>query len=390
MNFDEIIDRRGTDCIKYDAPIQQGWAKDTLPLWVADMDFPAPAAVGEALREMTRPGIFGYQLAGADYISSVTGWFDRRFGWKPEADWLVETPGVVFALCTAVRAFTKPGDAVMMLLPVYPHFFEAATDNGRRVVSSQLKPGINGRYEIDFDEVERLMDKEKPRLFILCSPHNPVGRVWTEEELRRLGELCFARNIPVVADEIHCDFTYPGHPHTPFLSLGPAFEQNGVSCTAPSKTFNLAGLQDSNIFIPNPMMRAAFQRKLRAQGVFGVNSAGRAAAKAAYDHGESWLRELLTYLRENDDFLRDFLARELPRLKAAPLEGTYLAWVDARELGLSDGELSALLRDKAHVRLNPGAEYGAGGEGFLRFNLACPRSTLRLALERIRDAVKEL
>ena len=309
---------------------------------------------------------------------------------KPEADWLVETPGVVFALCTAVRAFTKPGDAVMMLLPVYPHFFEAATDNGRRVVSSQLKPGINGRYEIDFDEVERLMDEEKPRLFILCSPHNPVGRVWTEEELRRLGELCFARNIPVVADEIHCDFTYPGHPHTPFLSLGPAFEQNGVSCTAPSKTFNLAGLQDSNIFIPNPMMRAAFQRKLRAQGVFGVNSAGRAAAKAAYDHGESWLRELLTYLRENDDFLRDFLARELPRLKAAPLEGTYLAWVDARELGLSAGELSALLRDKAHVRLNPGAEYGAGGEGFLRFNLACPRSTLRLALERIRDAVKEL
>lgn len=390
MNFDELIDRRGTDCVKYDAPIQQGWAEDTLPLWVADMDFPAPAAVGEALREMTRPGIFGYQLAGADYISSVTGWFDRRFGWKPEADWLVETPGVVFALCTAVRAFTKPGDAVMMLLPVYPHFFEAATDNGRRVVSSQLKPGINGRYEIDFDEVERLMDEEKPRLFILCSPHNPVGRVWTEEELRRLGELCFARNIPVVADEIHCDFTYPGHPHTPFLSLGPAFEQNGVSCTAPSKTFNLAGLQDSNIFIPNPMMRAAFQRELRAQGTFGVNSAGRAAAKAAYDHGESWLRELLAYLRENDDFLRDFLARELPQLKAAPLEGTYLAWVDARGLGLSDGELSALLRDKAHVRLNPGAEYGAGGEGFLRFNLACPRSTLRLALERIRDAVKEL
>lgn len=390
MNFDEKIDRRGTDCIKYDAPIQQGWAEDTLPLWVADMDFPAPAAVGEALREMTRPGIFGYQLAGEDYVSSVTGWFERRFGWKPEADWLVETPGVVFALCTAVRAFTKPGDAVMMLLPVYPHFFEAATDNGRRVVGSQLKPGINGRYEIDFDEVERLMDEEKPRLFILCSPHNPVGRVWTEEELRRLGELCFARNIPVVADEIHCDFTYPGHPHTPFLSLGPAFEQNGISCTAPSKTFNLAGLQDSNIFIPNPLMRAAFQRELRAQGAFGVNSAGRAAAKAAYDHGESWLRELLAYLRENDAFLRDFLAQELPQLKAAPLEGTYLAWVDARGLGLSDEALSALLRDKAHVRLNPGAEYGAGGEGFLRFNLACPRSTLQLALERIRDAVKEL
>ena len=390
MNFDEKYDRRGTDCIKYDAPLRQGWAEDTLPLWVADMDFPAPTAVGEALRALTAPGIYGYQLTGADYTASVTGWFERRFGWKPEADWLVETPGVVFALCTAVRALTKPGDAVMMLLPVYPHFFEAATDNGRRVVSSQLKPGINGRYEIDFDEVERVLDEEKPRLFILCSPHNPVGRVWTEEEQRRLGELCFARNIPVVADEIHCDFTYPGHPHTPFLSLGPAFEQNGISCTAPSKTFNLAGLQDSNIFIPNPVMRAAFQRELRAQGAFGVNSAGRAAAKAAYDHGESWLRELLAYLRENDAWLRDFLARELPQLKAAPLEGTYLAWVDARGLGLSDAELDDLLRNKAHVRLNPGAEYGAGGEGFLRINLACPRTTLQAAMERIRDAVQAL
>ncbi len=217
--FDTVYDRRGTDCVKYDLIDVQHRPADTLPLWVADMDFPAPACVGEALRRMTEPGIYGYALSGESYRRSVAGWFDRRFGWRPEPDWLVETPGVVFALCTAVRAFTRPGDGVMVLLPVYPHFFQAAEDNGRRVVASRLK-SVDGRWEIAFDEGERLMDAEQPKLLILCSPHNPIGRVWTREELLRLGGLCLARGITVVADEIHCDFTYPGHPHTPYLSLG--------------------------------------------------------------------------------------------------------------------------------------------------------------------------
>lgn len=388
--FDTLYDRRGTGSVKYDLMKYEGRPEDTLPLWVADMDFPAPECVGEALKNLAQPGIFGYAFPEEAYKQAVAGWFGRRFGWRPDTDWLVETPGVVFALCTAVKAFTQPRDGVMCLLPVYPHFFEAAIDNGRRPVYGHLKQGPEGRYEIDFEELEQLLDQEQPKLFILCSPHNPVGRVWSREELERLGRLCFDRGVLVVADEIHCDFTYPDHPHTPFLSLGPEFEQNAIACTAPSKTFNLAGLQCSNIFIPNPQLRKTFERELAAQGMSGNNTPGRAACQAVYEQGEPWLEELLVYLRGNYEFLRDFVARELPQLKVFPLEGTYLAWVDARGLGLDKAGLEDLLRNKARVWLSDGAGYGQDGEGFWRFNLACPRKTLAAALERIRDAVESL
>ena len=388
MDFDRVYDRRGTNCFKYDPIPLQGMPEDTLPLWVADMDFPAPACVGEAVRALTQPGIYGYGFGGAEHFAAIRGWFGRRFGWQVEEDWLVETPGVVFALCTAVRALTAPGDGVMMLLPVYNHFFEAAVDNGRRAVCSRLKQR-DGRWEIDFDEVERLMDEEKPRLFLLCSPHNPVGRVWRREELLRLGRLCFARGITVVSDEIHSDFVYPGHRHIPFLSLGEEFRQRAMACTAPSKTFNLAGLQCSNLFIPNGELRAAFRRELTAQGAGSVNVFGRAACRAVYEQGEPWLEELLVYLRGNYELLRDFIGRELPVLKVSPLEGTYLAWVDARELGLDAAARADLLRSKARVWLSDGAAYGENGAGFWRVNLACPRSVLRQALERLRDAINE-
>lgn len=380
--FDEIYDRRGTGSVKYDLLEAEGWAEDTLPLWVADMDFPAPDCVGEALRALTRPGIFGYAFPEEGYRQAVAGWFDCRFGWRPETDWLVEAPGVVFALCTAVRAFTQPGDGVLCLPPVYPHFFEAAEDNGRRPVFCPLK-SVKGRYEIDFDGLEQVLEREKPRLLLFCSPHNPVGRVWTRGELERLGRLCLEHGVIVAADEIHCDFTYPGHPHTPFLSLGPEFAANAIACTAPSKTFNLAGLQCSNLFIPNPALREAFRRELTAQGYSGGNTAGRAACRAAYERGEGWLEELLAYLRGNYAFLKAFLERELPALTVSPLEGTYLAWVDAR--GLGPEGLDGLLR-RSRVWFNAGAGFGPGGEGFWRVNLACPRSTLERALERLRDA----
>ena len=388
MDFDRIYDRRGTNCFKHDLISLQNMPEDTLPLWVADMDFPAPDCVGEAIRALTEPGIYGYGFAGKEHRAAIQGWFDRRFGWQVEDDWLVETPGVVFALCTAVKAFTRPGDAVMMTLPVYNHFFEAATDNGRRAVCSHLKQ-VDGRWEIDFDEVERLMDEEKPTLFLLCSPHNPVGRVWTEVELRRLGRLCFDRGIKVVSDEIHSDFVYPGHRHIPFLSLGEEFRENAMACTAPSKTFNLAGLQCSNLFIPNEEMRAAFCRELTAQGAGSVNMFGRAACRAVYEQGDQWLDELLVYLKGNFELLQDFIHRELPMLKVSPLEGTYLAWVDARGLGLDDTGRGALLREKARVWLSDGAAYGENGRGFWRVNLACPRSVLLQALERLRDAINE-
>ena len=271
---------------------------------------------------------------------------------------------------------------------MYSHFFTAVEDNGRRPVYGHLKRE-NGHYEIDFEELERLLDEERPRLLILCSPHNPVGRVWKREELERLGRLCFDRGVLVVADEIHCDFVYPGQRHIPFLSLGPEFEQNTICCTAPSKTFNLAGLQCSNIFIPNPVLRAAFRREITAQGGFGVNSAGAAACMAAYNGGADWLDELLVYLRGNYNFLRAFLADRLPRLTAGELEGTYLAWVDVSALNLSEEEQLALLK-RAGVRLSMGGEYGAGGETFWRVNLACPKSTLRAALERIAAEVEKL
>ena len=386
--FDQNYNRRGTGAIKYDVLEAEGYGADALPLWIADMDFPAPECVSEALRRMTTPGIYGYDMTGDDYKAALTGWFTRRFGWTPEADWLVTTPGVVFAICTAIRALSKPGDAVACLLPVYSHFFTAIEDNGRRPVYGHLKQ-VDGRYEIDFEELERLLDEEQPKLLIFCSPHNPVGRVWTRDELERLGRLCFDRGVTVVADEIHCDFVYPGHKHIPFLSLGPEFEQNTICCTAPSKTFNLAGLQCSNIFIPNPKLRAAFRKELTAMGAFGVNTAGAVACMAAYNGGADWLDELLVYLRGNYNFLRCFLADKLPALRVSELEGTYLAWVDVSALNLTVAEQEALLK-RAGVRLNMGAEYGAGGETFWRVNLACPQSTLKAALERIASEVEKL
>ncbi len=387
MNFDRIIDRRGTDCVKYDLVPELRLPEDTLPLWVADMDFPAPECVDKALHQMAEQGIYGYTFSGKCYHEAVMSWFRRRFDWEIQEDWLVETPGVVFALCTAVRAFTKPGDGVAMFLPVYNHFFEAVEDNGRHVVACVLQ-NKGGRYEIDFEDLERKLDEEKPKLFLLCSPHNPVGRVWTEQELRTLGRLCFERNILVVADEIHCDFAFAGHRHIPFQSLGEVYARQSISCTAPSKTFNLAGLKTSNIVIPDAMLRNTFRKELERQGAGGVNLFGMAACRAVYEEGESWLEELLSYLWGNYQKLTQFMAQELPEIKVTELEGTYLAWLDVSGLGLSTEEQDVLLRDKARVWLNRGETYGKGGENFWRINLACPRSVLMEALERIRKAIR--
>ena len=387
FDFDRVVDRRGTDCIKFDFAVEHGLPADVLPLWVADMDFPAPQGVLDELRKFADLGIFGYSDAKPDYYEAVADWFQRRFQWRPEAEWLVRAPGVVFALAMAVRALTKPGDSVLIQPPVYHPFYSVVEDNGRRLVESPLVLE-DGRYLIDFEDFEAAVVREGVKLFILCSPHNPVGRVWTVEELRRLGDICQRHGVIVLSDEIHCDFTFPGHPHTPFVKAVPELAERSIVCTAPSKTFNLAGLQASNIWIPGADIREAVTAEINACGLSSLNCVGLAACKAAYRTGEAWLDALLEYLRGNVDFLRDYLREHLPMLKLIEPEGTYLAWIDFSALGLSPEALDDLVINKAKLWLDAGRIFGKCGAQFQRVVLACPRATLKEALDRLKGAIK--
>lgn len=387
-DFDRVIDRLGTDCIKFDFAAEHDIPEDALPLWVADMDFRAPQPVLDELQSRVEHGIFGYSDARDDYFRAVAGWFERRHGWRPEPEWLVRTPGVVFALATAVRALTEPGDPVLIQPPVYPPFFEVVRKNNRRLVESPLI-FRNGRYEIDFEDLARKLDDSGAKLFILCSPHNPVGRVWTEAELRRIGEICAPRGVVVISDEIHCDFARPDHPHSVFLKAAPEMAGRAIVCTAPSKTFNLAGLQASNIFIPDPDLRARFRAELDRCGFSSLNLFAIAACRAAYEGGEEWFDQCWTYIQSNFDYLRSFLAERLPQLRLVESEGTYLAWVDFSGLHLSDDALEELIVHKAKLWLDSGAIFGQGGAQFQRIVLACPRATLARALERLERAIRE-
>ena len=388
-DFDRMIERRGTDCAKYDLAEKLGYPGDVLPLWVADMDFQAPEGVLAALRAGVDHGIFGYPAVQSDYDEAVTGWFERRFGWHTELGWIVRTPGVVFALATAVRAYTLPGEAVLIQPPVYHPFFSVVQNNGRRVVESSLALRDN-RYEIDFEDFERVVERERPRMFILCSPHNPVGRVWTREELRHLGDICLRHDVIVASDEIHCDFTWPDHPHTPFALAAPEMAERTLVCTAPSKTFNLAGLQASNIFIPGKALRERFVKALEAVACTEVNVLGLAACKAAYRVGDDWLDALKDYLKGNAAFMRDFIREKLPMLRLIEPEGTYLAWVDFSALGLTRDQLHDLIAKRARLWLDDGDIFGSQGEQYQRFVLACPRSVVKAAMERLEAAVKAL
>lgn len=388
FDFDEMIDRRNTDSIKYDSGLRRGKPADVLPLWVADMDFRTPPAVAEALIARARHGVFGYSETGKAYFDAVRGWFERRFSYYVQPEWLVETPGVVFALSVALRAYTQPGDAVIIQQPVYYPFAEMIQTNGRRMVVNELLYR-DGAYSIDFEDFESKIRQNGVKAFILCSPHNPVGRVWTRKELVRLGEICLQNNVLVVSDEIHADFVYPGHTHTVFAGISEAFANNCVLCTAPSKTFNLAGLQISNIFIPNPERKRAFAAELRRMGQSHPNVMGMDACRAAYTHGEQWLDELRAYLLQNLAFLRGFVKESLPGIRLVEPEGTYLAWLDFNGLGLSGRELDDFMLHKAGLWLDAGEMFGAGGAGFQRVNIACPRATLKLALEKLDAALRE-
>jgi cystathionine beta-lyase len=387
-DFDRVIDRHNTNSVKYDLAGQNGIPADALPLWVADMDFPAPDGVLEALHGRIDHGIFGYSTPMADYYQAVAGWFWRRFGWQAEKEWLVTTPGVVFALSTAVRALTKPGDSVLIQPPVYYPFARVVKKNDRRVVESPLVYE-NGRYTIDFADFEQKIRDNSVKMFILCSPHNPVGRVWTVEELREIGKICQRHGVLVVSDEIHCDFAFPEHGHTMFLQANPDMAERTVLCTAPSKTFNLAGLQCSNIWIPSPALRTAFTQEMGRVSISELNTLALTACQAAYTTGEDWLNQCTAYLRENLAYVRQFLRSHLPEIALVEPEGTYFAWLDCSGLGLSEEALDDLILHKARLWLDAGHMFGVQGSQFQRVVLACPRSVLAQAMTQLERAVRE-
>ncbi len=386
INFDEIIERRNTCSIKYDFGKQRGMPEDVLPLWVADMDFRVPEKVLSAIQERTAHGIFGYTEVGEEYFEALKGWMEKKHNWSIERKWLIKTPGVVYAIAMAIQAFTEEGDAVMIQQPVYYPFRETIESNRRKMIDNTLYLGKDGKYHMDLEDFEKKAKAHNVKLFILCSPHNPVGRVWSREELEKLGEICIRRNILVVSDEIHQDFVFHGR-HTVFSSLSEELNNRTIICTSPSKTFNLAGLQISNILIANPQIRHRFKAQIVASGYSQLNTLGLTACEAAYRYGEEWHTQLMEYLQGNIEFVRSFLSEKIPQIKLIEPEGTYLVWLDFRELGLTEKKKKELIVHKAGLWLDVGTMFGEPGAGFERINVACPREVLRQALERLEAAV---
>lgn len=386
LDFDRIINRNNTRSLKYDFVKRHGMPEDVLPLWVADMDFETSSYVVDALIERAKNGIYGYSEVQTPYFEIVRSWMKRHHSWEPQERWLVKTPGVVFALAMAVKAYTEPGDSVLIQLPVYYPFSEVIEDNGRKVVSNTLYYGGDNRYHIDFQDFEQKIIEHNIKLFLLCNPHNPVGRVWTKEELTKLGDICVKHGVTVVSDEIHQDFVFKGK-HQMFVNLKKEYEDISVTCTAPSKTFNLASMMVSNIFIPNCELRHKFKKERDAAGTSQLGVMELVAAETAYSKGEEWYQAMLTYVKKNIDFIRNFTEENLPGVKMIDLEGTYLVWLDFRETGLSPAELEKRIIEKAKLWLDSGTMFGDCGQGFQRINAACPKSILEEALNRIKAVI---
>lgn len=390
INFDEIVDRKNTDCLKYDFAARRGKPEDVLPLWVADMDFKTSSLVLDEIHKRVEHGIFGYTETKDKYFEAVSGWLYKQHGMDIKPNWLVKTPGVVFALAMAVKAFTNVGDVVLIQQPVYYPFTEVITENDRKVVSNDLRLDDDGKYHINFEDFEKKIIEHHVKLFLLCSPHNPVGRVWTKDELGKIADICVRHEVKVVSDEIHEDFTFDGFTHTPLVNVDERIRELCVTATSPAKTFNLAGLQISNIIISNAKLRHAFKKQIAAAGYSQLNTMGIVACEAAYTYGEEWYLALKKYLKGNLDWVREYIAKEIPEIKLIEPEGTYLIWLDFRKLGLSETELEDLIVNKAKLWLDSGAIFGEVGEGFERINIATGRSILKEALERIRDAVNTI
>ena len=387
-DFDTPIDRTHTWSIKHDFKKENGKADDILPLWVADMDFRSPDSVVEALKKAVDHGIFGYSRADESYFDAVAAWYQKRHHLTLQQEWMTCTPGIVFALSIAVRAFTQEGDAVLIQPPVYHPFSRAILRNKRTLVENPLVLK-DGHYEMDLEELEQKVLDEHVKLMILCNPHNPVGRVWTREELTALADICLRHHVYVISDEIHGDFVWQGHEQTPYASISEEACLHSMMCTAPSKTFNLAGMATSNLFIPDPEMRRKFRSELLDVGQENMNRLGLFACRAAYEGGGEWLDQLIGYLAGNLALVRDFCKNRVPQIQLVEPEGTYLAWLDCRELGMTDDELMAFFSNEAKVWLDPGTHSGEQGSGFMRFNLGSSRSVIAQALDQIEAAWKK-
>ena len=382
-DFDEIIPRRGTNSYKWDS----AGDADVLPMWVADMDFRTAPPVVEALRKRVEHGIFGYVRVPDAYYAAVTNWFARRHDWQIEKEWIIYTTGVVPALSAVIKALTVPGDKVMVQTPVYNCFFSSIRNNGCGMITNPLIYR-NGTYQINFADLEQKAADPNVKVLLLCNPHNPAGRVWTKQELTRIGDICIRNNVWVVADEIHCELVFPGHIYIPFASISQEFLMHSVTCTSPSKAFNLAGLQIANIISADTDIRTKIDKAINVNEVCDVNPFGVEALMAAYNDSEEWLEELKQYLFDNYNYLRAYFSEYLPEFPVSMLEGTYLVWVDCSVLNQSSDEIVKTLLEKEKLWVNEGSLYGEIGEGFIRINIACPRQQLIEGLNRLRRALK--
>lgn len=381
-DFDKTIDRRATNSYKWDSA-----PEGVLPMWVADMDFRTAPAIIDALQKRVAHGIFGYTRVPDAYYDAVTSWFSRKHGWDIDREWIIYTSGVVPAVSAVIKALTVPGDKVIVQTPVYNCFFSSIRNNGCEIVSNPLRRAAD-TYEMDFDALERCAADPRAKVMLLCNPHNPAGRVWTPDELTRLGNICLRNGVMVVADEIHCELVYQGFKYTPFASLSDAFLHRSVTCVSPSKAFNIAGLQIANIVAFDNDLRSRIDKAININEVCDVNPFGVAATIAAYNEGEEWLNQLVDYLHGNYEAMAEFCRRELPEFPITRLEGTYLVWMDCSSLGMPSDALEHALLDDARLWLNAGTMYGAEGEGYMRWNIACPRSVMLDGLNRFLNFVR--
>lgn len=382
-DFDEIVNRRGTNSVKWDEAKEEG----VIPMWVADMDFKAAPCILEALKKRVDHGVFGYTIVPDSYYESIISWFERRHQWHIERDWIIYTSGVVPAISAIIKALTEPGDKVLVQTPVYNCFFSSIRNNGCTIAENALVRKGNS-YEIDFDDFEKQAADEKTKVFLLCNPHNPAGRVWTPEELSRMNDICLRHGVKVIADEIHCELVMPGHVFTPFAAVSKACQDNCITTNSPTKSFNIAGLQIANIITSNAEDRQKIDRAININEVCDVNPFGVIALQAAYNEGEDWIDQLNVYLWENYQALKTFFKDNLPQLEVINLEGTYLVWVNVRATGMTGNKLTEKLLKEGKVFVNRGTMYGkTTGEDYIRINIAMPRSLMLEGLKRMKDVI---